>query len=141
MRRRWLPQMGARTAWERARRRGRRSTEGASTAGDVSLFSALLIQDGAVLLRWVVIAVVATVLLFMTTFLLVVELAILALLVLAAIGSRVLLKRPWTVEAVSAAGDRLTWNVVGWRASVARRDAVVEMIRAGITPSPADSSP
>lgn len=107
----------------------------------MSLSSALLIQDGAVLLRWAVVAVVATVLLFMTTFLLVVEVALLALLVSAAIGSRVLLQRPWTVEAVSDAGDRITWEVVGWRASGERRDEVVEMIRAGITPSPTDSSP
>jgi len=139
VRRRWLPGLGPRTAWERARRRSRGSTEGARTAGDWSLFSALLIQDGAVLLRWLVIAVVAVVLLFMTTFLLVVELAILASLVAVGVGSRLLLRRPWTVEAVASTGDRLTWDVVGWRASGARRDEIAEMLRAGITP-PAEGS-
>jgi hypothetical protein len=48
----------------------------------VSLVSAILIEDGAVLLRWAVIAVVAVVLLLATTFLLAAELAILALVVL-----------------------------------------------------------
>jgi hypothetical protein len=144
VRRRWSPRPGVRPSWERARRRTKRSTDGATTAGDVSLVSALLIQDGAVLLRWAIIAVVAVVLLFVTTFLLAVELAVLALVVLMGVTSRILLRKPWTVEAVSDTGDRLTWTAVGWRASTARRDEIAGLLRAGITPpsgDPAEAGP
>ena len=138
VRRRWSSRPGVRTVWERARRRTRRSADGATTAGDVSLVSAILIEDGAVLLRWAVIAVVAVVLLLATTFLLAAELAILALVVLVGVAGRVVLGRPWTVEAVSDAGDRLTWRAVGWRASARRRDEIADLLRAGVTLPPGD---
>jgi hypothetical protein len=140
VRRRWSSRPGVRTAWHRARLRSKRSTEGATTAGDYSLFSALLIQDGAVLLRWTVIAVVAAVLLLVTTFLLAVEVAVLVFVVLVGLASRVLLLRPWTVEAVSDAGDRLTWEVAGWRASAALRDEIADSLRTGITPPRCEGS-
>jgi hypothetical protein len=139
VRRRWSSRLDVPTAWKRARRRTEQSTRGATTAGDVSLASALLIDDGAVLVRWAIIAVVAVVLVFMTTLLLVVEVALLALVVLAGMGSRVVLRRPWTIEAVSDTGDRLTWKAVGWRASAARRDEVAEQLRSGRTPEPEDA--
>ena len=45
------------------------------------------------------------------------ELVIAILLALLGIGGRMLFRRPWTVEAVSEAGDRHRWRVVGLRAS------------------------
>jgi hypothetical protein len=39
------------------------------------------------------------------------------LLALLGIAGRMLFRRPWTVEALSEAGDRHRWRVVGLRAS------------------------
>jgi hypothetical protein len=49
--------------------------------------------------------------------LVVIELVIALVLTALGIAARVLFRRPWTVEAVSGAGDRHRWRLVGLRAS------------------------
>jgi hypothetical protein len=140
VRRRWTPRFGEGSIWARLRRRSKRSTKHADTAGGYSLFSAILVDDFAVVVRWVVIVVVATLLIVLSAFAAVVEVALLILLVIAGVASRVLLDRPWTIEAVPNDGARLSWRESGWRASTDRRDQIATLLEAGITPPP-DLSP
>ena len=64
--------------------------------------------------------------------------AILAVLILLA---RVVLRRPWTVEAVRADGEVQRWQVVGWRASGRRCAAVARQIETGSMLPPPTSLP
>jgi hypothetical protein len=136
VRRRWTPRLGAGSAWSRLRRRTTRSTEHADRAGGFALFSALVVDDFAVVVRWVVIVVVATLLIVLSAFAAIVEIVILLLLLVLGIGSRVLLDRPWTIEAVPDDGDLLSWRQSGWRASADRRDQIMSHLEAGIVPPP-----
>jgi hypothetical protein len=134
VRRRWMPRVGAGTAWSRLNRRSRRSTKHAETVGDVSLFSAFVVDDFAVVVRWVVIVVVATLLIVVSAFAAVVEIALLAILLLIGILTRILLDRPWTIEATPDEGEALKWQATGWRASTERLDQIATLLESGITP-------
>jgi hypothetical protein len=136
VRRRWTPRIGDDSIWSRLRRRSQRSAKHADTAGGYSLFSAFVVDDFAVVVRWVVIVVVATLLIVLSAFAAVVEVALLTLLVIAGVVSRVLLDRPWTIEAVPDDGASLAWLESGWRASTDRRDHIATLLEAGITPPP-----
>jgi len=63
---------------------------------------------------------------------------VVVLLVLAGLGivGRVLFRRPWTIDATSSDGTRLSWQVVGWRASGTRRAEIAEALDAGVVPPP-----
>lgn len=136
VRRRWTPRLGEDSVRARLRGRFSRSAKHADTAGGYSLFSAVLVDDFAVVVRWVVIVVVATLLIVLSAFAAVVEVVLLLVLVIAGLGSRALLDRPWTVEAVPDDGDRLSWLQTGWRASTDRRDYIATLLEAGIAPPP-----
>jgi hypothetical protein len=60
--------------------------------------------------------------------LLVLDLVIVLILLVLAIVGRVLFRRPWTVEATSATGQRITADVVGWRAALRKRDELAEQL-------------
>jgi hypothetical protein len=141
VRRRWMPRFGTGTAWSRLRRRSRRSTKHAETAGDYSLFSAFVVDDFAVVVRWVVIVVVAMVLIVVSAFAAVVEIGLLILLVMVGILTRLLLDRPWTIEARPDEGEPLTWQASGWRSSTERLDQIVTLLESGITPPPDAPAP
>jgi hypothetical protein len=141
VRRRWMPRLGAGTTWGRLRGRSKRSTRHAETAGDYSIFSAFVVDDFAVVVRWIVIVVVATVLIVVSAFAAVVEIALLVLLVLIGISTRVLLDRPWTIEATPDVGESLTWQASGWRSSTERLDQIVTLLESGITPPPDAPAP
>jgi hypothetical protein len=59
------------------------------------------------------------------------ELVLVVLLVLAGVAGRVVLRRPWTVRAVSRSGGGRRWQVVGWRASGALIDEVAASLQEG----------
>lgn len=67
--------------------------------------------------------------------LLLVDILVVLLLTVLAIPARVLLRRPWTVEAVrvtaDAEQDRFVTEVVGWRRALATRDEIADKLRAG----------
>jgi hypothetical protein len=67
--------------------------------------------------------------------LLAVDAVVVLLLLAAAIPARVLLRRPWTVEAAtSVAGGGQNWfaaEVVGWRQALRVRNDIAEQLRAG----------
>jgi hypothetical protein len=70
------------------------------------------------------------------------ELVLLSLLVLLGGLARVLLRRPWIVEATPATGQgRFRWKVVGWRRSGAVVDAVADQLTAGTRSSGAPTGP
>lgn len=64
----------------------------------------------------------------------VVDVAIVVLLALLSLVGRVLLRRPWTVEARSPDGPRLLWRVVGWRASGEQVANVAQLLASGAVP-------
>jgi hypothetical protein len=74
--------------------------------------------------------------LLLPVLLLVVDLLVVVILCLAAGVARVLLRRPWTVEAVSGEEGargyrRFTVAVVGWRAALRTRDEIAGKLRQG----------
>jgi hypothetical protein len=60
-----------------------------------------------------------------------IELVVLLFVVLGAAAARVVLRRPWTVQAVSGQARRHVWRVVGWRASGALAGEVAAALRDG----------
>jgi hypothetical protein len=67
------------------------------------------------------------------------DIAVLVALIVAGIVSRVLMHRPWEIEAVSA-DDRLGWRVLGWRRSARAIDSVCTTLSQGMRP-PTDAPP
>jgi hypothetical protein len=72
--------------------------------------------------------------------LVVVDLALAMVLTALGIAARLLFRRPWTVEAVSGAGDRHRWRVVGLRASREHAADVVNALAHG-NPLPSGEVP
>lgn len=96
--------------------------------GPAVVLGALAVVAAAMVLFLVIFPIVAIAL----------EIVLLLILLLAAIVGRVVLRRPWTVQAVSA-GDRpqiLSWSVVGWRASRRQIDAIATALEAGTAVPP-----
>lgn len=58
------------------------------------------------------------------------ELLVVVLFAVVGVVSRVLFRRPWTVDAVDPAGAHHAWSVVGWRSSGAARQFIAERIAA-----------
>jgi hypothetical protein len=134
VRRRWMPRLGAETLWGRFRRRTRRTFDRVADGADVDPGCAELLGEGIV--AAVVVIVVALVLFFVVVPLLVAIVDVLILLVLAAAGAatRVLFRRPWTVEATADDGTTRQWRVVGWRASGERCVQIGQRLQAGLDP-------
>lgn len=64
------------------------------------------------------------------------ELLFLLVLTVAGVVGKVLFRRPWTVDAVNAAGEHHTWDVVGWRRSgEAQRYIALHLGASGTPPS------
>jgi hypothetical protein len=72
-------------------------------------------------------------------------LLIVPVLVVSGVLSRVLFRRPWTLEAtrIDPPGQTVQWNVVGWGASDRAGDQMAGMIRAtgGVPEAPAPEGP
>lgn len=69
------------------------------------------------------------------------ELVFIVLLALSGLVTRILFRRPWTVDAVDPHGGHRDWHVVGWRSSGAARQFVADRIAAtATTPSDAEVS-
>jgi len=61
----------------------------------------------------------------------VVDAAVVVVLGVVGLVARVVLRRPWTVQATSSRGDRFTRKVVGWRHALRERDEMVSALRNG----------
>jgi hypothetical protein len=62
------------------------------------------------------------------------DVVIVLILLAGSIVARVLLRRPWTVEATAPGHDRFTTHVIGWRAALRRRDEIADSLRHGLRP-------
>lgn len=127
VRRRWVPRLGQETLWQRFRRRIHRTFERATEGAEAD--PGCLADFGEGLVAGVAILLFVLFLVFVAVPLLVAVVDVLIVLLLAALGvlARVVLRRPWVVEARS--GTRtVIWRVVGWRASGEQRDRVAEWI-------------
>lgn len=118
--RRWLPFRVRlrRDDWREA---------GPSDLGDLALFD----SPGGLLAGLVALAAVA--LLFLVIWPIVaiaLELVLVAIILVGAVGGRVILRRPWTVVARSETAER-AWNVVGWRRSGRLIDDVADALERG----------
>ncbi|HPB45406.1 MAG: hypothetical protein M9952_08900 [Microthrixaceae bacterium] len=69
------------------------------------------------------------------------ELALLLVLFVIGVVTKVVFRRPWTVEAIDHTGERHAWRVVGWRASGEVRNLVAERVTTtGAVPTIAEVS-
>lgn len=139
VRRKW---MHRRLKW-----RGKRGTgdlldgaELAGFAGDLPIVGVFLVAIALVLLA------IAAVMFIVPAVIFIVELLIVLLIVGVGLTGRVLLGRPWTVEAQQlATGSAYEWKVTGWRASQDLVATIADQLRTtglptGGTPVPAHDS-
>jgi hypothetical protein len=136
-----MPRLGRETVGDRLRRR-------TSGVRGRTRFAADLVDGGELaelpLIGWVfvVIALVGLVLLlaFVLVPLLIVlaELGILVVAALLGVAARVVLRRPWLIDAHHPDGRALRWRVVGWRESGRVAAEARELVDAGIVPPDAE---
>lgn len=142
MRRRWLPRLGRDTVWGRFRRRVRGTMRRTGDAANADPGCAPDLGEGIGVALLVIVAVTLLVFVGLPVIVAIVDLVVLLLLLLGGVVARVLFRRPWIVEASADDGTRLTWRVVGWRASGERCAEMGRSLEAGIVPPDAvQSSP
>lgn len=132
VRRHWVPRLGAETWTGRFRRRfskvSRRGRDVVDVAGDGCVGD---IGDGfAVAVVIVVIAAVAIFFVIPAVVAIVDLLIVLAVAVVGVLG-RVLLRRPWVIEATDG-HLRYRWRAVGWRASRRTIDEIAGELAVGL---------
>jgi hypothetical protein len=125
--------------WRRKRRKG----DGPDVDGGVlEIFS---VGDDIVAALIAIVGLIVFGLLFwfllLPLALLVVDIVVVLILLALAIPARILLRRPWTVEAVrrtqGEAEKRVSAQVVGWRNALRTRDEIADKLRAGFPASAA----
>ena len=129
-----MPRLGAETVWGRFHRRFRRTMERTGDVADADPGCLELLGEGVVAALAIVVAVVVLLFVVIPLLVAVVDVAVVLLLALFGVAGRILLRRPWTVEARAEDGSLLVWRVVGWRASGERVDLAAERITAGDVP-------
>jgi hypothetical protein len=95
-----------------------------------------LLGEGIVVLLVVILVVLAAVFLVIPLLVAVFDVALVLLAAIAGVLVRIVLRRPWTVEARASDGTARQWRVVGWRASGRRRAEITEQLTAGVVPAP-----
>lgn len=136
VRRRWVPRLGAESLWGRFRRRVRSAVRRVLDSADIAPGGFDVLGEGLVTAFVVVFMVMLAV--FTVVPVLVAVLDVLVILVLAALGfvARVLLRRPWTVEASAEGSRRRTWRVVGFRAAGREVDRIADGLASDEITSP-----
>lgn len=142
MRRRWAPRLGSETLLGRFREfltgvlRKRRKI-GDHAEGIVEV-GCLLDELGLVIgAGFLVLAVVLVVVFGVVVPVLLALVDVVGVLLIAGLGllGRLVLGRPWTIEArAEGSGAVERWKVQGWRASLVRRDEIAELLAAGVMP-------
>lgn len=142
VRRVWAPRLGDESIWARLRRRtrlGRGLLRGVGESGDPGCLVDAL--DDLILVLVIVIVVAFAFLVGIPLLLALLDLVALVLLTVLGIAARMVFRRPWIVEAEGPAGRRVTWRVVGWRASGETVDAAADALVRGIPLPPGLESP
>jgi len=114
--RQWTPRIGSETVMGRFRRRYREVTRRVDVA-DADPGCLEMFEEGLVIGLVGIAFVLTFVFIGLPVLLALVDIVIVILLGLLGIAGRMLLRRPWTVEAVGPEGTTAEWRVVGWRAS------------------------
>lgn len=144
----WAPRLWDDTVGSRMRRRWRRQQgrldrhrkrlDGIDAADGWRLTELADFDDGVGLIVAGIVGAVlaALIVLFVLVFALplLIEVALLVAVTVLGVAGKVLLRRPWTIAAESDDGTRMTWRVVGWRASRAHVDAVADALEHGYAP-------
>lgn len=116
-------------------RRHKRHLDGIGTDDGWRLAELFGLDDDLGLIVAAVVGAVLAVLvvLFVVVFALplLIEVVVLVAVTVLGIAGKVLLRRPWTVAAESDDGTRVTWRVVGWRASREHVDTVADALEHG----------
>lgn len=134
IRRAWVPHLRGDSLWHRFRHRVRGLARSSRDLADADPGCLELLGEGLVAGLVVIVVVLALVLVFIPLLVAVIELVALLVLALVATLLRIALRRPWIVEAVSDRGDRMAWQVAGWRASGERCREVAQLLEAGVAP-------
>lgn len=137
VRRRIAPRLGQHSLWGRIRARYKKIVRGSGNLAEGMGDTAGCIPDAVSELGFVliVLAVVALLALVVVPLIVVViDLLVVALLTFLGLLARVMLRRPWTVEASSDDGITVKTKVVGWRASGEERAAIIQRLNAGMDP-------
>jgi hypothetical protein len=132
----WLPRWRALArrfgGWRRRRREGREEKSGWDLP-DVGASDELLVVV-AVVVGMVVFGLLFWFLL-LPLLLLALDILVVLMLLVLAIPARVLLRRPWSVEAVEISsghpGQQFHTQVVGWRRALAVRDEIARQLQKG----------
>ena len=98
-----------------------------------------VIGEGFVAAIGIILAIVFLIFVIIPLAVAIVDILIVVLLALLGIGARIVLRRPWVVEALRGDGMAYRWRVVGWNASGERVAAIAKQIEAGEPPSLADA--
>jgi hypothetical protein len=133
VRRHWMPRYHGRGLRERWRRRPGRGDDGSWL--DLLNFADGDVPGAIAVVALAVIALVLFVLFGLPLLLAAVDLVVVVLATLIGIVGRVVFRRPWTVEAVSAGGERHEVEVVGWRRAGEAVECLGQEIRHGRRPT------
>jgi hypothetical protein len=116
---------------------GRRAADAADVPDAGCLPDAL---DDLALVLVVVAVVVVLLVVGIPLVLALVDLALLVLLTVLGIAARMVLRRPWVVEADASDGRQVLWRVVGWRDSGELVSAAADALAHGISLPPGSES-
>ena len=128
VRRQWVPRLGQETLWGRFRRRFGRTFRRTADLADFDPGCGEAIVEGLVVLVVVLVAIFVGIP-FLIALL---DVRLLLLLAVLALLARLLLRRPWIVEASADDGRSITWRVRGWAESGRRCAEIEERLRAGL---------
>jgi hypothetical protein len=122
------------------RRTGRRAGDTLDVLSNGCLFDLDDIPVIGMVLLAVALAVIAVGLVVFGVFVVVpfllalIDLLVIGIVALVGLLGRLVLRRPWTIEARADDGTVLTWNVVGWRPGRERRDEIAALLASGVVP-------
>lgn len=121
--------------WGRFHRRYRQTVRRTSDVADADPGCLDVLGEGVAVAVVVIVVVAAAIFVGIPLLVAVVDLVIVVLLALLGLVARVVLRRPWTVEARAEDGTALDWRVAGWRASGERITEVEQLLAAGVEPA------
>jgi hypothetical protein len=128
--RRWVTRLGRENFGRRAGRRFRRSGDNLDVA-DAGCFPDL---DGILFAIVALILFVLFVIFVLPLLLVAVEILIGAVVLLLGLVAKIVLRRPWAIDAFARDGTHLRWKEVGWRATTARVEEITAALSHGVLP-------
>jgi hypothetical protein len=125
VRRRWLPKRSIR--W----RRLRRTKDGTDASDALGLLEAFDGIEAIAVIVGVIVAVLLAIFFLIPLLLIVFDVLVILLLFVLGTAARVVLHRPWEIEAVGPRDEQLSWKVVGWNRSRRTIRAIADILGQG----------